>query len=72
MLFSTLGIFLYRYRLFEKAFRLAIDLNEYDLFMDIHHYARNVGDSIMAAAALEKANQVSDCDSHSGTESNSL
>ncbi|XP_046664309.1 WD repeat-containing and planar cell polarity effector protein fritz isoform X2 [Homalodisca vitripennis] len=58
---------LLRYRLFEKAFRLAIDLNEYDLFMDLHHYARNVGDTDMAAAALEKAYQVSECDSQSGS-----
>lgn len=55
-----------RYRVFEKAFRLAIDLNEYDLFMDLHHYARKLGDTDMAEAALEKAYQVSECDSQSG------
>lgn len=56
---------LLRYRIFDKAFRLAIDLNEYDLFMDLHHYARSIGDTAMADAALEKADQVSDCSSHS-------
>uniref|UniRef100_A0A1B6D3B8 WD repeat-containing and planar cell polarity effector protein fritz n=1 Tax=Clastoptera arizonana TaxID=38151 RepID=A0A1B6D3B8_9HEMI len=58
---------LIRYRVIEKAFRLAIDLNEYDLFMDLHHYARSVGDIAMAEAALEKADQVSDYESHSGS-----
>ncbi|XP_054264257.1 WD repeat-containing and planar cell polarity effector protein fritz-like [Macrosteles quadrilineatus] len=58
---------LLRFRVFDKAFRLAIDLNEYDLFMDLHHYARNVGDTAMASAALEKAYQVSECDSESGS-----
>lgn len=45
---------------------MAIDLNEYDLFMDLHHYARKLGDTDMAEAALEKAYQVSECDSQSG------
>ncbi|XP_039284336.1 WD repeat-containing and planar cell polarity effector protein fritz isoform X2 [Nilaparvata lugens] len=56
---------LLRYRIFDKAFRLAIDLNEHDLFMDVHHYARLTGDTAMADAALQKADQVSDCSSQS-------
>lgn len=45
----------YRYKLFEKAFRLAIDLNDHDLFMDIHFYAVALNDTEMATAAKEKA-----------------
>lgn len=44
--------------MFDKAFRLAIDLNDHDLFMDIHHYALAVGDDEMAIAAQEKAEQI--------------
>ncbi|KAF7413526.1 hypothetical protein HZH68_002015 [Vespula germanica] len=49
---------LLRYRMFEKAFRLAIDLNDHDLFMDIHFYALVVNDMEMANAAKEKAEQI--------------
>ncbi|XP_015586643.1 WD repeat-containing and planar cell polarity effector protein fritz isoform X2 [Cephus cinctus] len=49
---------LLRYRLFEKAFRLAIDLNDHDLFMDIHFYALVMNDLEMATAAKEKAEQI--------------
>ncbi|XP_063982059.1 WD repeat-containing and planar cell polarity effector protein fritz isoform X2 [Diachasmimorpha longicaudata] len=49
---------LMRYKLFEKAFRLAIDLNDHDLFMDIHYYALVVNDVEMARAAKEKAELV--------------
>ncbi|XP_047371047.1 WD repeat-containing and planar cell polarity effector protein fritz isoform X2 [Vespa velutina] len=49
---------LLRYRMFEKAFRLAIDLNDHDLFMDIHFYALIVNDMEMANAAKEKAEQI--------------
>lgn len=49
---------LLRYQLFEKAFRLAIDLNDHDLFMDIHFYALTLNDSEMASAAKEKAEQI--------------
>ncbi|KAK2580498.1 hypothetical protein KPH14_006235 [Odynerus spinipes] len=49
---------LLRYRMFEKAFRLAIDLNDHDLFMDIHFYALIVNDMEMASAAKEKAEQI--------------
>ncbi|KAG7204560.1 hypothetical protein KM043_004984 [Ampulex compressa] len=46
---------LLRYRMFETAFRLAIDLNDHDLFMDIHFYALVLNDMEMATAAREKA-----------------
>ncbi|XP_011310420.1 WD repeat-containing and planar cell polarity effector protein fritz isoform X2 [Fopius arisanus] len=49
---------LMRYKLFDKAFRLAIDLNDHDLFMDIHYYALVVNDLEMARAAKEKAELV--------------
>ncbi|XP_043277509.1 WD repeat-containing and planar cell polarity effector protein fritz isoform X2 [Venturia canescens] len=49
---------LIRYRLFEKAFRLAIDLSDHDLFMDIHFYALVMKDMEMATAAKEKAQNV--------------
>ncbi|KAL1139444.1 hypothetical protein AAG570_006428, partial [Ranatra chinensis] len=51
---------LLRYQVFEKAFRLAIDLGDYDLFMDIHNYCKRIGNTEMAIAALEKAEQLSD------------
>ncbi|XP_078037187.1 WD repeat-containing and planar cell polarity effector protein fritz [Augochlora pura] len=49
---------LLRYQMFEKAFRLAIDLNDHDLFMDIHFYALVVNDMEMAAAAKENAERI--------------
>ncbi|XP_051174546.1 WD repeat-containing and planar cell polarity effector protein fritz [Leptopilina boulardi] len=49
---------LLRFRLFEKAFRLAIDLNDHDLFMDIHFYAIAMKDTELANAAKEKAEQI--------------
>lgn len=47
-----------RYHMFEKAFRLAIDLNDHDLFMDIHFYALVVNDTAMATAAKENAERI--------------
>ena len=47
-----------RNQLFEKAFRLAIDLNDHDLFMDIHFYAVAMKNSELANAAREKAEQI--------------
>lgn len=44
--------------MFEKAFRLAIDLNDHDLFMDIHFYALVVNDTAMATAAKENAERI--------------
>ncbi|XP_012166342.2 WD repeat-containing and planar cell polarity effector protein fritz isoform X1 [Bombus terrestris] len=49
---------LLRYHMFEKAFRLAIDLNDHDLFMDIHFYAIVVNDTAMATAAKENAERI--------------
>ena len=47
---------LLRHHRFTKAFRLAVDLNDYDLFMDIHHAAnrlrrkrQNVADAVADA-----------------------
>lgn len=47
-----------RYKMFEKAFRLAIDLNDHDLFMDIHFYAMVLNDMELATAAKEKAESI--------------
>lgn len=62
---------LLRFRLFEKAFRLAIDLNDHDLFMDIHFYATAMKDMELANAAKEKAEQIlsrsNSCDSSHST-----
>lgn len=44
--------------MFEKAFRLAIDLNDHDLFMDIHFYAVVLNDTELATAAKEKAENI--------------
>ncbi|CAK9801233.1 WD repeat-containing and planar cell polarity effector protein fritz [Anthophora quadrimaculata] len=49
---------LLRYHMFEKAFRLAIDLNDHDLFMDIHFYALVLNDTAMATAAKENAERI--------------
>ncbi|KZC05895.1 WD repeat-containing and planar cell polarity effector protein fritz [Dufourea novaeangliae] len=49
---------LLRYQMFEKAFRLAIDLDDHDLFMDIHFYALIVNDMAMATAAKENAERI--------------
>nr|CAD7399465.1 unnamed protein product [Timema cristinae] len=57
---------LLRHRLFEKAFRLAIDLSDHELFMDIHYYARDMKEHDLALAAKEKAqNILSQCSSAS-------
>ncbi|KYN02744.1 WD repeat-containing protein C2orf86 like protein [Cyphomyrmex costatus] len=49
---------LLRYKMFEKAFRLAIDLNDHDLFMDIHFYAALLNNVELATAAKEKAESI--------------
>ena len=41
-----------------KAFKLAVDINDYDLFMDIHHYARKKKMQDLADAALIKAQSI--------------
>nr|CAD7261206.1 unnamed protein product [Timema shepardi] len=63
---------LLRHRLFEKAFRLAIDLSDHELFMDIHYYARDMKEHDLALAAKEKAqNLLSQCSSASSCETGS-
>ena len=42
----------------QKAFQLAVDINDYDLFMDIHHYATRKDMSDLADAALIKAQAI--------------
>ncbi|XP_014483964.1 PREDICTED: WD repeat-containing and planar cell polarity effector protein fritz isoform X2 [Dinoponera quadriceps] len=49
---------LLRCRMFEKAFRLAIDLNDHDLFMDIHFSAVALNDTELAIAAKGKAESI--------------
>jgi len=61
-----------RYHLFDKAFRLAIDLQCRDLFLDIHFSARQAGQMDLATAAYNKAEEMSEgedsASSHSGME----
>ena len=37
-----------------KAFRLAVDINDYDLFVDLHHAAKRYNMTDMADAAIIK------------------
>lgn len=61
-------IYCCRYRLFEKSFRLAIDLNDHDIFMDIYFYARAMKEDAMAEAARIKAEQIRNrCSSRSSS-----
>lgn len=65
---------IFRYELYEKAYSLAIDLNDRDLFMDLYWTTKSgIGTRAMATMALEKANQIisSESDeSHSSQSSN--
>ena len=48
--------FLLRHRQLAKAFQLAVDINDYDLFMDVYHSANNTFNAAdLASAALIKA-----------------
>ncbi|XP_043206882.1 WD repeat-containing and planar cell polarity effector protein fritz homolog [Amphibalanus amphitrite] len=49
---------LIRHRCLEKAYRLALDLRDHDLFMDLHRAALRHDQRHLAAAALEKAEQI--------------
>ena len=40
-----------------KAFRLAVDINDYDLFVDLHHAAKRYDMMDMADAAIIKVRQ---------------
>ncbi|XP_050438469.1 WD repeat-containing and planar cell polarity effector protein fritz homolog [Adelges cooleyi] len=65
---------LVRYELYEKAFSLAIDLNNRDLFMDLYWATKSgIGTRAMATMALEKANQIisSESDDSHSTQSSS-
>uniref|UniRef100_A0A6B2E8R7 Uncharacterized protein n=1 Tax=Phlebotomus kandelakii TaxID=1109342 RepID=A0A6B2E8R7_9DIPT len=50
--------YLLRYRSFEKAFSLGIDINDEDLFMDLHNAAVAIGDTSLADDALKKAEEI--------------
>ncbi|ELU00027.1 hypothetical protein CAPTEDRAFT_109989, partial [Capitella teleta] len=43
---------------FEKAYLLAVDIGSRDLFMDLHHVARDKGEQALAEVSLRKANQL--------------
>nr|XP_018916735.1 PREDICTED: WD repeat-containing and planar cell polarity effector protein fritz [Bemisia tabaci] len=58
---------LVRYQLFEKAFRLGIDLHEHDLFLDLYYYAKSINNMEMANAAWEKSQEIADECSTSGS-----
>ena len=49
---------LLRHEQVQKAFQLAVDINDYDLFMDIHHYASRKEMVDLADAALVKAQAI--------------
>lgn len=50
--------YLLRYKSYEKAFSLAIDINDEDLFMDLHNCARADGDLDLASDAYKKAAEI--------------
>ena len=63
---------LVRHNQLVKGFQLAVDINDYDLFMDIHHVAVRRGVPDLAHAALIKAKAAySRLDSDSGSRSGS-
>ncbi|XP_050527546.1 WD repeat-containing and planar cell polarity effector protein fritz homolog isoform X2 [Daktulosphaira vitifoliae] len=63
---------LIRYELYEKAYSLAIDLNDKDLFMDLYSATKlGIGTKAMATMALEKANQFVSSDSETSQSSQS-
>ncbi|XP_029107251.1 WD repeat-containing and planar cell polarity effector protein fritz homolog isoform X2 [Scleropages formosus] len=49
---------LLRHQRFEKAFLLALDIGARDLFMDIHHAARDRGELVLAHVAKRKAKEI--------------
>lgn len=50
--------YLLRYNSFEKAFSLAIDIDDYDLFMDLTNCAKEHGYIDLAQDAYQKAEQI--------------
>ncbi|XP_072491528.1 WD repeat-containing and planar cell polarity effector protein fritz homolog isoform X2 [Notamacropus eugenii] len=49
---------LLRYQRFEKAFLLAVDIGARDLFMDIHYFAIDKGEWVLAEVAKKRANDI--------------
>jgi len=49
---------LLRHKRFEKAFALAVDIGAKDLFMDIHYFASDVGNKLLADAAKQNAIEI--------------
>ena len=41
-----------------KSFQLAVDVNDYDLFMDLYHSAKRLGYQDLADASLVKARSI--------------
>ncbi|KAJ0005195.1 hypothetical protein NQD34_011409 [Periophthalmus magnuspinnatus] len=63
---------LLRHQRFEKAFLLAVDLEDRDLFMDLHYVASDKGEVVLADVSRRKANEMEarvDADFVSGTNS---
>lgn len=50
--------YLLRYKSYEKAFSLAIDINDEDLFMDLHNCAKSDGILDLAVDAFKKAQEI--------------
>lgn len=48
----------FRNKSFEKAFSLAIDINDADLFMILHKCAKALGDSDLANESLKKVEEI--------------
>ena len=57
-----------RYQRFDTAFRLAIDLGDRDLFLDLFHCARGVGEETLAQAARQKVAELEETE-HSASAS---
>ncbi|XP_071761425.2 WD repeat-containing and planar cell polarity effector protein fritz homolog [Centroberyx gerrardi] len=49
---------LLRHQRFEKAFLLAVDIEDRDLFMDLHYVASDKGEVVLADVAKRKANEI--------------
>ncbi|XP_030011631.1 WD repeat-containing and planar cell polarity effector protein fritz homolog isoform X2 [Sphaeramia orbicularis] len=49
---------LLRHQRFEKAFLLAVDLDDRDLFMDLHYVASDKDELVLADVAKRKANEI--------------
>lgn len=59
---------LLRHESYEKAYRLAIDLNDSDLFVDLYHTAKMINDEEMAEAAHSKFDELI-CSSETSSQS---